>query len=110
MADGVRFVHIVLAGASYGSLAGFRAGLTERGLTMASGHAAYKKVYPADLEHSVPAHLLVKRPTEHLRLRGPGRVGLVDNRNDGTQCPAALFVAQRHQRHAKRSFAGVQCA
>ncbi|ABM40151.1 putative transposase (plasmid) [Polaromonas naphthalenivorans CJ2] len=66
LADGVRF-GMVLADAGYGSSAGFRAGLTQRGLRWAVGVQPTQKVYPADVRLDVPADPPVGRPAKHPR-------------------------------------------
>ena len=71
LADGVRF-GMVLADAGYGSSAAFRAGLTQRGLRWAVGVQPTQKVYPADVEVSVPVQPPVGRPSKHPRPSVPG--------------------------------------
>lgn len=66
LADGVRF-GMVLADAGYGSSATFRAGLTQRGLRWAVGVQPTQKVYPADVELSMPAQPPVGRPSKYPR-------------------------------------------
>jgi SRSO17 transposase len=66
LADGVRF-GMVLADAGYGSSAGFRAGLTQRGLRWAVGVQPTQKVYPADVELRVPANPPVGRPAKYAK-------------------------------------------
>lgn len=70
LADGVRF-GMVLANAGYGSSAGFRAGLTQRGLRWAVGVQPTQKVYPADVRLDVPADPPVGRPAKHPRPSTP---------------------------------------
>ncbi|MDB5743139.1 MAG: putative transposase [Polaromonas sp.] len=70
LADGVRF-SMVLADAGYGSSAGFRAGLTQRGLRWAVGVQPTQKVYPADVRLDVPADPSVGRPAKHPRPSAP---------------------------------------
>ena len=66
LADGVRF-GVVLADAGYGSSAGFRAGLTQRGLLWAVGVQPTQKVYPADVQLKVPAQVSGGRPAKYPR-------------------------------------------
>ena len=66
LADGVRF-GIVLADAGYGSSAGFRAGLTQRGLQWAVGVQPTQKVYPADVTLDMPANPPVGRPAKYAK-------------------------------------------
>jgi len=66
LADGVRF-GMVLADAGYGSSAGFRAGLTQRGLLWAVGVQPTQKVYPADVRLDVPANPAVGRPAKYAK-------------------------------------------
>jgi SRSO17 transposase len=70
LADGVRF-GMVLADAGYGSSAGFRAGLTQRGLRWAVGVQPTQKVYRADVRLDVPADPPVGRPARHPRPSAP---------------------------------------
>jgi hypothetical protein len=63
MVDGVRF-GMVLADAGYGSSAGFRAGLTQRGLRWAVGAQPTQKVYPANVTLNMPANPPVGRPAK----------------------------------------------
>jgi len=71
LADGVRF-GMVLADAGYGSSAGFRAGLTQRGLRWAVGVQPTQKLYPVDVELSAPVQPPVGRPAKHPRPSVPG--------------------------------------
>jgi SRSO17 transposase len=64
--DDVRF-GIVLADAGYGSSAGFRAGLTQRGLRWAVGVQPTQKVYPADVTLDMPANPPVGRPAKYAK-------------------------------------------
>jgi len=64
LADGVRF-GMVLADAGYGSSAGFRAGLTQRGLLWAVGVQPTQKVYPAEVQLNVPAQVSVGHPAKY---------------------------------------------
>lgn len=66
LADGVRF-GMVLADAGYGSSAGFRAGLTQRGLRWAVGVQPTQRIYPADVQLNVPANPAVGRPAKYAR-------------------------------------------
>ncbi|HEX8886054.1 MAG TPA: IS701 family transposase [Noviherbaspirillum sp.] len=66
LADGVRF-GMVLADAGYGSSAGFRAGLTQRGLRWAVGVQPTQKVYPADVTLDRPANPPVGRPAKYAK-------------------------------------------
>ena len=66
LADDVRF-GIVLADAGYGSSAGFRAGLTQRGLRWAVGVQPTQKVYPADVTLDMPANPAVGRPAKYAK-------------------------------------------
>ena len=66
LADDVRF-GIVLAYAGYGSSAGFRAGLTQRGLRWAVGVQPTQKVYPADVTLDMPANPAVGRPAKYAK-------------------------------------------
>jgi SRSO17 transposase len=66
LADDVRF-GIVLADAGYGSSAGFRAGLTQRGLRWAVGVQPTQKVYPADVTLNMPANPPVGRPAKYAK-------------------------------------------
>ena len=66
LADGVRF-GMVLADAGYGSSAGFRAGLTQRGLRWAVGVQPTQKVYRADVRLDVPANPAVGRPAKYAK-------------------------------------------
>lgn len=66
LGDGVRF-GIVLADAGYGSSAGFRAGLTQRGLRWAVGVQPTQKVYPADVTLDMPANPPVGRPAKYAK-------------------------------------------
>ncbi|RYD92940.1 MAG: IS701 family transposase, partial [Sphingobacteriales bacterium] len=70
LADGVRF-GTVLADAGYGSSAGFRAGLTQRGLRWAVGVQPTQKVYPADVELSKQANPGAGRPAKYPRPSTP---------------------------------------
>jgi SRSO17 transposase len=70
LADGVRF-GMVLADAGYSRSAGFRAGLTQRGLRWAVGVQPTQKVYPADVRLDVPADPPVGRPAKHPRPSAP---------------------------------------
>lgn len=64
LASGARFGG-VLADAEYGKAAGFRAGLTERGLTYAVGILPTQKVYPVEVTLSQPAPKPTGRPRKH---------------------------------------------
>jgi SRSO17 transposase len=66
LADGVRFA-MVLADAGYGSSAGFRAGLTQRGLRWAGGVQPTQKVYPADVTLDMPANPPLGRPAKYAK-------------------------------------------
>lgn len=66
LADGVRFGK-VLADAGYGSSAGFRAGLTQRGLRWAVGVQPTQKVYPADVTLDMSANPLVGRLAKYAK-------------------------------------------
>ena len=70
LADGVRF-GMVLADAGYGSSAGFRAGLTRRGLLWAVGVQPTQKVYPVDVQLSAPVQPPVGQPSKHPRPSAP---------------------------------------
>ncbi|MBW8722757.1 MAG: IS701 family transposase [Polaromonas sp.] len=64
LAAGARF-GAVLADAEYGKAAGFRAGLSERGLAYAVGILPTQKVYPADVTLSFPERKPAGRPRKH---------------------------------------------
>ncbi len=55
----------VLADAEYGKAAGFRAGLSERGLTYAVGILPTQKVYPVEVTLSQPERKATGRPRRH---------------------------------------------
>jgi SRSO17 transposase len=64
LAAGARF-GAVLADAEYGKAAGFRAGLSERGLAYAVGILPTRKVHPADVTLSFPERKPAGRPRKH---------------------------------------------
>jgi SRSO17 transposase len=99
LADGVRF-GMVLADAGYGSSAGFRTGLTQRGLRWAVGVQPTQKVYPADVTLDMPANPPVGRPAKYAKPSVPGVSVVQMIEMLGLKALAALFVALRHQRHA----------
>ncbi len=66
LTDGVRF-GMVLADAGYGSSAGFRAGLTQRGLRWAVAVQPTQKVYPADVTLNMPANPPLGRPAKYAK-------------------------------------------
>ena len=70
LAEGVRF-GCVLADAGYGSSAGFRAGLTQRGLRWAVGVLPTHKVYPADVRLEVAPRAALGRRAKHPRPSAP---------------------------------------
>lgn len=103
IAAGVQF-GTVLADAGYGLSAGFRQGLSQRGLAWAVGIPKHQKVYPVDVDlvfpvagrgrprqHSIPATLSAAAETI-LAKRSWNRVSW----RNGTKGPlAARFTAQR---------------
>jgi SRSO17 transposase len=64
LAAGARFGW-VLADAEYGRVAGFRAGLAERGLAFAVGILPVQQVYPADVTLALPERRATGRPRKH---------------------------------------------
>ena len=64
LASGARFGW-VLADAEYGRVAGFRAGLAERGLAFAVGILPVQQVYPADVTLALPERRASGRPRKH---------------------------------------------
>jgi len=64
LAAGARFGW-VLADAEYGRVAGFRAGLAERGLAFAVGILPVQQVYPADVTLALPERRASGRPRKH---------------------------------------------